>query len=146
MGTGITRREFVGATTAGLAAMAASGQMAAENSIAGGLALPSFTKARVLRVFIGMHPAWPKPDLKIEDEVKHLQTGIDKVAGAEDIDFVSNMFIKDTNTLGQLLAQHKDVDGILAVQTCMGTSAMLSMMADSGIPTISFNTPYSAFA
>jgi hypothetical protein len=144
MSTGITRRKFVGATTAGLAAMSAAGRMAAgAGNAAGGFALPSFSKARVLRVFIGMHPAWPKPDLKIDEEVKRLQAGIDQAPGAEDIEFVGNMRIADANTLAGVLKQYKDVDGILAVQTCMGTSALLAMMAESGIPTISFNAPYS---
>ena len=146
MSTGLSRREFVGATGAAMAALGASsrGVAAAGTGATGfGFALPTYTKARVLRVFIGSHPAWPKPDLDLEAEAKRLREGIDRVTDAQDIEFVGNQLVRDTRSLAPLLAEHKDVDGILAVQVCMGTAPMLVMMTETGIPTIMYATPYS---
>ncbi len=138
----ISRRDFVGATSMTVAALAASGRAAPSANVAG-FALPSFTKARVLRVFIGRHPAWPKPDLDLAAEIKKLREGLDRAPGAEDMEFLGNAQVADAATLKQLVEQHKPLDGVLAVQICMGTSDMLAYLADTGIPTISFATPYS---
>ncbi len=141
MSAGLSRREFVGATAAA-AALAASGT-AAVGAAGGGFALPTFTKARVLRVFIGRQSGWPKPDLNIAAETAKLREGIDKAPGAADVEFVGNQSVGDAEALAPILKQYKDVDGILAVQFSMGTSPIVAALADSGIPTISFNTPYS---
>lgn len=142
MASSISRREFVGATAA-MAGLAAAGGAVAGAAGSGGFKLPGFTKARVLRVFIGRHPAWPKPDLNVEAEIAKLREGIDKAEGADEIEFIGNQYVTDAAALAPLLKAHADVDGVLAVQVCMGTSPMLAMLADSGVPTISFATPYS---
>jgi L-fucose isomerase-like protein len=141
MASNISRREFVGAAGMSMAALGAS-RMAA-GADAGSGALPGYTKARVLRLFIGRSPAWPKPDLDIEAEIKHLREGLDGAPGAGDIEFVGNAVVRDAEAVKPLLQQHRDIDGILAVPFCMGTGPILLALTESGIPTISFATPYS---
>lgn len=141
MGQGITRREFVGATAVGAAALAGT----AQTGLAGTSQspLPSFTPARVLRLFIGNKAGWPKPDLDIDGEISKLRAAIDQAPGVQDVAFVQDRHVPDAGTLAQLIEQHKDVDGILVVQVSMGTSQMISLLANSGIPTIVLSTPYS---
>jgi len=103
----------------------------------------SFGKTRVLRVFIGRSPAWPRPDLNVQAEYERLKKELDAVPGQEAIEYVGNAFVNDPKVLAQLMEQHKDTAGILAVQVCMGTSDYLNMMADSGRPTVLYATPYS---
>ncbi|HOW73331.1 MAG TPA: hypothetical protein PKY77_22250 [Phycisphaerae bacterium] len=140
-----TRRTILGTASAGVLAATTLAEAGSET----GGATPvvgsrgGFTKTRVLRVFIGVNPAWPKPDLDLQAEAKRLQAGIDQVPGLEDVEFVSNALVRDADTLAGLLKAHKDVDGILAVQICLGTWRLLTMMADSGIPTVVFATPFS---
>lgn len=141
MNSGISRREFVGATL-GMAGLAAAGRAAGDAGGASGFDLPSFTRARVLRVFMGGRAGWPKPDLDVEAELVRLKSGLNGAPGAEDVQIVADAHV-DANQLGPLLQQHRDVDGILAVPLSLGTSQMYAMMADSGIATISFAVPYS---
>jgi hypothetical protein len=144
MGTDMSRREFLGTASAGILAAAAVGRAA--NGGADGPAAsapPGFTKTRVLRVFMGHYPAWPRPDLDVEGEAKRLQAEIDKVPGLEDVEFIANARIRSAEDVKKLLAEHKDIDGILGVQVSMGTIPILHALADSGVPTVSFNTLYS---
>ncbi|MGB9625512.1 MAG: hypothetical protein ACPMAQ_11675, partial [Phycisphaerae bacterium] len=89
------------------------------------------------------HPAWPRPDLDMPAEARRLQTEIDKVPGLEDVEFLGNALVGDAEGARKLLAEHKDIDGILAVQVSMGTGPILAALTDSGIPTVSYNTLYS---
>ncbi|HOQ84615.1 MAG TPA: hypothetical protein PLQ89_02760 [Phycisphaerae bacterium] len=140
MSQGISRREFVGAA-AGMAALARANRAVAADGA--NYALPKFTKARVLRIFIGQRAGWPKPDLDIEAEIKHLRAGIDAAPGVQDIEFIEDRHVTDADTLTQLIARHKGADGILVVPVSMGTSQLYAMLADTGVPTISLATPYS---
>ncbi|MBI4579987.1 MAG: hypothetical protein HY718_09820, partial [Planctomycetes bacterium] len=74
---------------------------------------------------------------------KRLREGLDKAPGAADIEFLDNRLVRDNKAVAEMVRQYKDVDGILAVPVCMGSGVMLNIMADSGIPTISFAWPYS---
>lgn len=139
----ISRREFVGASGMTVAALAASGRAAIAPAPSVSFKLPSFTRARVLRVFIGRNTAWPRPDLDIDAEVKRLKKGLDKAPEVNDVEFISNAYVSDLDTLKKTVEQNKDVDGILAVPVCLGTSDMIAYLAGTGIPTISFATPYS---
>jgi hypothetical protein len=140
----LSRRQFLGTTAAGVIAATSLGRAgeachgAAETRAAGG-----YSKTKVLRIFMGSRPAWPRPDLDIQAEMQRQKAEIDKVKGLEDVEWVSDAYVGDDATLAKLLAEHKDVDGILAVQVCMGTGGMLHKMANSGIPTCMFGIPYS---
>ena len=139
-----SRRDFLSTASAGMAAMAVVGRAIRGASAAEAIGpQPAFTRTRVLRLFVGRHPGWPRPDLDLDAEAKRLQAEIDSVPGLDDIEFVGNAQVRDDATLKRLLDQHRDVDGILAVTVCMGIGSMLGIMADSGIPTVSFAVPYS---
>lgn len=143
MCSGMSRREFLGTASAGILAAAAVG------SVTGGArgetiaAPPGFTKTRVLRLFMGRHAGWPRPDLDVQGEAKRLQAEIDKVPGLEEVEFLGNALVGDPEGVKKAIAEHKDVAGILAVQVSMGTGPLLAAMTDSGLPTVSFNTLYS---
>ena len=143
---GMSRREFLGTASAGILAAAAVGRAGAALGADGGAGVgapPGYTKTRVLRLFMGRHPAWPRPDLDMPAEARRLQTEIDKVPGLEDVEFLGNALVGDAEGVKKAIAEHKDVDGILAVQVSMGTGPLLAAMCDSGIPTVSYNTLYS---
>lgn len=142
MTTNCSRRMFLGTASAGLAAAGLWGRSA--RAAEAGAASPfAFGKTRILRVFIGRNPAWPRPDLKIDAETERLKQGLDAVPGQDDIEYVGNTFINDAKALAALMEQHRDTAGILAVQVCLGTSDLLNAMADSGRPTVMYSTPYS---
>jgi hypothetical protein len=139
---GLSRREFIGTASAGLVAATAPGRSAraAEQPVG---AAPRFTKTRVLRVFIGRSPAWPRPDLDMDAEAERLKAEMDKVPGLDDVEFLGNTLVREPDALKQLIAQHANVAGILAVQVSIGTTALIRVLADSGIPTVTFHVPYS---
>ncbi len=142
MSTHLNRREFLGAAAA--TAAAASIGRAQEAAMPAGLCQATgYTPTKVLRVFIGANPAWPSPDLDFDAEIKSMKAETAKVKGLEDITFVGDVLVRDVESLKKVLAEHKDVDGVLAMQVALGTSGMLNLLADSGIPTIQFATPYS---
>ncbi len=143
MNTELSRREFLGTASAGVAAAAMAGRAAygAEDAPVG--RLPSFTKTRVLRVFIGVATGWPRPDLDMMAEKKRIEAELDKVPGMEDVEFLCNELIRDPETLKKAIAQYKDADGILAVQVSIGTSHLLHVLCDSGLPVMTFHVPYS---
>lgn len=137
-----SRRELLGTASAGLMAAGMSGRVSIA-APAGGASPFSFGKTRVLRVFIGRHPGWPRPDLDVKAEAERLRKALDAVPGQEDVEYLGNVFVNDPKALAALMDQHKDTAGILAVQVCLGTSDFLNAMADSGRPTAVFATPYS---
>lgn len=140
--TQISRREVLGAASVGM--LAATGLARGEEALAEVTRKAgSYSKTRVLRIFMGSRPAWPRPDLNLDDEMKRQKAELDKVAGLEDVEFVGDAHVTDDATLAKALEQHKDVDGILAVQLCMGTGGLMHKMADCGIPAMCFGIPYS---
>ena len=142
MSSEFSRREFIGTAAIAGTAVAVAARSASAMSVEA-WADSAYTKARVLRVFLNGNVAWPKPDLDSVAEIKAIKAGLDKVVNHDEIEFLEDATIKDAKSLEALLAKHKDVDGILAIPVGMGISPMLNMLADSGIPTISFATPYS---
>ena len=141
MNTEISRRELLGTAAAGTAV--AGGLCKATLAAQAGGSPFSFGKTRVLRVFIGRHPGWPRPDLDTKAEHERLMKALDEVPGQGDIEYVGNTFVNDPKALTELMEAHQDAAGILAVQVCMGTRDFLNIMADSGRPTVLFATPYS---
>ncbi len=142
MSKGINRRQFLGTTSAGILAAATLRHAARADESAIGTG-PRFSKTRVLRIFTGVSSGWPRPDLDIEAETQRLRDAVDALPGLEDIEFVGNVRINDPAAAKELVAQHPNIDGILAVQVCMGASHLLNALADTGIPTVTFNIPYS---
>ncbi|MGQ9652080.1 MAG: hypothetical protein ACUVXJ_18420 [Phycisphaerae bacterium] len=143
MDTNISRRELIGAS-AGLVAASAVGCMAWAANSETAPTMAGYTKTRVLRIFIGgSYASWPRPDLDIPAEARRLQEEIDKVPGMEDVEFLSNALIQNVESLDKVLEQHKDVDGILGVIVCIGTSHLVNRLADCGRPTVLYATPYS---
>jgi hypothetical protein len=142
MSTELSRRGFLGSASAGV--LAATGLTRGEGPCQETLrSVGRYTKTKVLRVFMGAHPAWPRPDLDHGLELETQKAEIDKVKGLEDVEFVGNAHVRNEAELAPLLERHKDVDGILAVQLSMGTGGILHKLADSGIPTVMFAIPYS---
>ena len=143
MPSGLNRRAFLGTASVGIIAAAAMGRSArgASEPVVG--PTPHFTKTRVLRVFIAGSMAWPNPLVDMDADTKRLREQLDKVPGQEDVEILGDALAKDPDAIKQLISQHSNVDGILAVQVGIGTSRHLQALADSNIPTISFNTPYS---
>lgn len=102
-----------------------------------------YSKTKVLRIFMGTHPAWPRPDLSMQDEIARQKAQIDAVRGLEDVQFVGDAHVTDEASLAKLLDQHKDADGVLAVQIASGVTGCMHKLADCGIPTVCFGIPYS---
>lgn len=140
----MSRRAFLGTASAGVAAAAMAGR--ATYGADGALIGPSarFTKTPILRVFIGVSPAWPRPDLDMEAEKRRLEAEIDKVHGLDDVEFLDNSLVRDPQTLAKIIEQHKGrIAGVLAVQVSIGTTHLIRALADSGVPVMTFHVPYS---
>ncbi len=147
MSEGLSRREFLGTASAGMVAAAAIGR-AGFGAVGGsGEIIPGvgFSRTRVLRVYLAGHPSWPRPDLDLDAEMNRIQAEFDKVPGFDDIEFVGNKMVSSGNPgqLTRLLEQFNDVDGVLGVPLCLGTSVLYGVLADAGIPTIMLAIPYS---
>ena len=141
MRTDFSRRGFLEMTSAGLVA---AGLPRTATAAGPEPASPfTFNKTKVLRVFIGRSPAWPRPDLDVQAEYQRLKKELDAVPGQDAIEYVGDTFVNDPKALTELMQTHQDTAGILAVQVCMGTSDFLNIMANSGRPTVLYATPYS---
>ncbi len=143
MSAEMNRRQFLGTTSAGIIAAAATGRSARAASEPMIGRIPQFTQTRVLRVFMAGGMAWPNPLVDMKAEVKRLREQLDKVPGLDDVDIVGDELATTPDAVKQLVSRHADVDGILAVQVGLGTTGHLHALVDSNIPTLSFNTPYS---
>lgn len=141
MSSDMTRRTFL--QTASVTAAAASVGAETSQTVAAAGSATSFSKTRILRIYLVGRPSWPRPDLDIEAEHKRIEAEIDKAPGCRDVEFVGNMRVNNPGMLARHLEQFNDVDGILAVQLCLGTSFLINVLADVGKPTILFAIPYS---
>jgi hypothetical protein len=101
-----------------------------------------FSKTRILRIYLGGRSGWPALHVDPDVEMKRLQGEIDKVPGLDDVEFVGNIRVTNPSQLTRILEQNK-VDGVLAVQVGMGTSFLIAVLANMGIPTVMLAIPYS---
>jgi hypothetical protein len=124
-------------------ALGRAGFAAASNG--GPAAGAGFSKTRVLRVYLGGRPSWPRPDLDVKEEMQRLQAEIDQAPGMEDVTFLGNVMVNSGNPgeLTRLLQEHADADGILAVQLCLGTGMLVGILAETDRPTVILAPPYS---
>jgi len=104
------------------------------------------TKVKVARLYLGdpQFPAWPKPDLNLEDEVRFYGSEFAKL-GKEmaDVEFVVDELVTAADQVAPLKPRLKDVDGILAIHLRMGIDAILREILSVGQPTMVFAVPYS---
>lgn len=142
MSDGLSRREFIGTASAGMVAAAGLGRMS-YGAIVGGEPVARFTKTRILRVYMGTRASWPKPDLDLPAEAKRIEQEFDKAPGIEDVEFVGNAVIGNPAKLARMLEQFPDVDGVLAVPLCLGTSPLIGVLTESRVPTTLLAVPYS---
>src|SRR5580765_4307632 len=98
----LSRRGFLGTASAGV--LAASGLTRGAASSQEELrSVGRYTKTRVLRIFMGSHPAWPTPDLDYGKEVQTQKGELDKVPGLEDVEFVGDKLVRNEAELAPLL-------------------------------------------
>jgi len=136
-----SRRQFLGATAAGGAFLAAGGFLRAMEKEA----KPSLPPVTIRKVYVGRGgSAWPKPEIDIPAEVAKFEerfaaiekklAGV-KLAGGEIIGSPAEAQ-KVADSIG-------DAGGLLVIHLSLGTGHLLARMVHIGLPTIIFAQPFS---
>lgn len=145
MGKGISRRGFLGATGAALAAGAVARR--AEAARAQWAIPPELraSKARIGKVYLGRaRPGWPKARLDLQAEVKRFEAQLAKLRPQlEDVEFVGGDLVSNNAALARAMKRLEGVDGILAIHLSLGTGPYLTKLLELGVPVVLFSMPYS---
>jgi hypothetical protein len=143
MNRDFSRREFLSATAAGVAACSASAGTRASSPFAGGdINMPA---TRIRKIYLAKPvPTWPKPDLDVTAEIRridgHLAALASEMPGIRleggELYRVPDEVPSSTATLG-------NPDGLLVFNLTSTLSVHIEKLASSGLPTILFSQPYS---
>lgn len=143
----LNRREFMQATAAGSVVLASSGILGfAANSAGSRIISPGCrgSKVKVARLFITGTGHWPKPDLRLDDEVRFYKTKFAEMqAELNDVEWVVDRLITSREQLGPLKNKIAQADGVLVIQLKMRVSSILKGIIGIGKPTMLFAVPYS---
>jgi len=147
MNSELNRRQFMQATAAGSVVLASSGILGfAANSAGSKIISPGCrgSKVKVARLFIAGTGLWPKPDLRLDDEVRFYKTKFAEMqSDLNDVQWVVDRLITSTSQLGPLKNKIAQADGVLVIQLKMGVSSILKAIVAIGRPTMLFAVPYS---
>jgi len=144
MGNGVTRREFLGATTmSGLllaGGLAARPTLAAEES-----GWPTLPPVKIHVVYLGTGGAWPKPEFDAPAEVRKFESHLAGVAERlGDVTFVGGQLIRNVEgEARQAAAALGDADAVLLVHLSFGNAQPFVEFVNTGLPVAIFSQPFS---
>ncbi len=141
----ITRRQFIGGTIGGAAALTGLGRLwfghAADSDAFG----PFPTKIVVRKVYLAKPaPSWPTPKLDVQAEIRKIDGWLAELQkNALDVEFVGGELLRVAGDVPGLKAAVGKPDGILVFNLTSTVGHLLSAIVDFGFPTIMFSQPYS---
>ena len=144
MASGVTRREFLGATAAGglllAGGLAARPTLAAEES-----GWPKLPPVKIHVVYLGTGGAWPKPEFDAPAEVTKFRQYLAGVAQRlGDVEFVGGELIRNVETdARQTAATLGDADAVLLVHLSFGNAQPFLEFLNTGLPVAIFSQPFS---
>ena len=144
MASGVTRREFLGATAAGglllAGGLAARPTLAAEES-----GWPKLPPVKIHVVYLGTGGAWPKPEFDAPAEVTKFRQYLAGVAQRlGDVEFVGGELIRNVETdARQTAATLGDADAVLLVHLSFGNAQPFLEFINTGLPVAIFSQPFS---
>ena len=143
----INRREFLGASAAGMGAFLLDGRLGSSVVMAGEGAEwpPKLHTVKIRKVYLAKPvPTWPKPDLDIPAEIARLEKHLaDAERQLGDVQFVGGELLRVAADAEKLADNIGNVDGVLVFNLTSTVGHLLSRIVDVGLPTALFSQPYS---
>jgi len=141
----MNRREFLGASAAGVALLA--GRLGSSVVMAGEGAEwpPKLRTVKIRKVYLAKPvPSWPKPDLDIPAEIARLEKHLaDAERQLGDVKFVGGELLRVAADAEKLADNIGNVDGVLVFNLTSTVGHLLARIVDVGLPTALFSQPYS---
>lgn len=133
---GVDRRRFLQFVTAPVFARLAAGLEAPAG--------PWDGPAVVRKLYLGGRPGWPRPDLKIEDDVREIEARLSELERRYpgQIRFAGGEIVRSAEEVSAWLKQASDGDVVLAFNLVTIIHPMLRALVESGKPTLLFARPY----
>ena len=144
MSSGVTRREFLGATAAG-GLLLAGGLAARPMQAAEASGWPALPPVKIHVVYLGTGGAWPKPEFDAPAEVRKFEAYLAGVAQRlGDVTFVGGQLIHNVDAEArQVAAQLGDADAVLIVHLSFGNARPFLEFLNTGLPVAIFSQPFS---
>jgi hypothetical protein len=100
--------------------------------------------AAVKRVYLGMRPSWPRPDVDLKQDIAAIETQLQELERRYpgQIRFTGGEQIKDAAEMSAWLAGAGDADVVLAFNMVTIVFPMLRRLVESGKPAVMFSVPY----
>jgi len=142
---GITRRQFIGTTMGGAAALAGLSELGRAGAAEVDPFKPFPTKIVVRKVYLAKPvPSWPTPKLDVQAEIRKIEGWLAELQKkAPDVKFVGGELLRVSGDVPGFKAVVGKPDGILAFNLTSTVGHLLSAITDFGFPTIMFSQPYS---
>ncbi len=141
---GVSRRGFLGAVSAGAAAIGTASVTSVLNAADSPAPPREKSKIRVGKVFLAVpRSGWPRPDLDLAGDVKKYEEEFAKLAPQlADIEFVEGGLVTSVQELEAIKQKFTGVSGILAIHLNCGVIGYLNNLLEMGIPLVFFAMPY----
>ena len=141
----LTRRQFIGATVGGAAALAGLGKLGSAGAAEADPFKPFPTKIVVRKVYLAKPvPSWPTPKLDVQAEIRKIEGWLAELQKeAPDVEFVGGELLRTSADVPGLKAAVGNPDGILVFNLTSTVGHLLRAVVDFGFPTIMFSQPYS---
>jgi hypothetical protein len=141
----ITRRQFIGATVGGAAALAGVGKLRAAGAAEPDPFKPFPTKIVVRKVYLAKPvPTWPTPKLDVRAEIRKIEAWLAELGKkAPDVEFLGGELLRVSGDVPEFRAALGQPDGILIFNLTSTVGHLLGAIVDFGFPTIMFSQPYS---
>ncbi len=143
--TEITRRQFIGSTVGGAAALSALHKLGAADATRPDPFKLFPTKVVVRKVYLAKPvPTWPTPKLNVKAEIQKIERWLAELQKeAPDVEFVGGELLRTSADVPGLKSAVGNPDGILVFNLTSTVGHLLRAIVDFGLPTIMFAQPYS---
>ncbi len=141
----MTRRQFIGATVGGAAALAGPSRLRQAAAAQADPFEPFPTKIVVRKVYLAKAvPSWPTPKLDVKAEIRKIEGWLAELQKeVPDVEFVGGDLLRVADHVPGFKAAVGKPDGILVFNLTSTVGHLLSAIVDFGFPTIMFSQPYS---
>ncbi len=143
----LSRREFLGATTA---AMAVAGDLnlpapvhAESDAVAPAARL---SPAAILVLYLAKPvPTWPRPDFKPEDDIQRIRPVLEAFEARPEpaVRFLRHELLRVPDDLSRVQGAIQGANGLLVFNLTSTVMNLIDPLSDSGLPLVLFSQPYS---
>jgi hypothetical protein len=144
MSGSISRREFVGASLAGVAYLGGAnepGRAATDQPNA----WPGLPAVKIHKLYVGRTgAAWPKPEFDPRAEISKFEKELGRIEQQlGHVQFVGGELVQTPQDVERLAPALQEADAILVIHLSLGIIAVLKQIVDLARPTLVFSQPFS---